>query len=112
MEVDQFLELFALAVGHESGCEFVEGRAEIRSAGLGVGVKIAEVVLHCEREERHAVVEDRREGTRFVVPIVDQQTEVAEVPVRVAHQRVEDHHVAERLVELVAQLLQFGGDLG
>ena len=34
------------------------------------------------------------------------------MPVRVADQSIEDHHVAERLVELVAQLLQFGGDLG
>ena len=34
------------------------------------------------------------------------------MPVRVAHQRIENHHVAERLIELVAQLLQFGGDLG
>ena len=32
--------------------------------------------------------------------------------VGVAHQGIEDHHVAERLIELVAQLLQFGGDLG
>ena len=111
-EVDQFPELLALAVSHERRGEFREGRAEIRCAGLGVGVEVAEVVLHCEREERHAVVEDRGEGTRLVAPVVDQQTEVAEVPVRVAHQRVEDHHVAERLVELVAQLLQFGGDLG
>ena len=34
------------------------------------------------------------------------------MPVRVAHQSIEYHHVAERLIELVAQLLQFGGDLG
>ena len=34
------------------------------------------------------------------------------MPVGVAHQRVEDHHVAERLIELVAQLLQFVSDLG
>ena len=111
-EADQFPELFALAVGHECRGKFPEGRAEDRSAGLGVGIKVAEIVLHREREERHAVVEDRREGTRFIAPVVDQQTEVAEVPVRVADQRVEDHHVAERLIELVAHLFQFGGDLG
>lgn len=111
-EVDQFPELFALTVGHEGGREFVEGRAKIRCAGLGVSIKIAEVVLHREREERHAVVEDRGEGTRFVAPVVDQQSEVAEVAVGVAHQRVENHHVAERLIKLVAELLQFGGDLG
>ena len=110
LEVDQFPELFALAVGHECRREFTEGRAEIRRAGLRVGVEIAEIVLHREREERHAVVEDRSESTRFVAPVVDQQPEVAEMPVRVADQRIEDHHVAERLVELVAQLLQFGGD--
>ena len=34
------------------------------------------------------------------------------MPVRVADQRIKDHHVAERLIELVAHLLQFGGDLG
>ena len=110
-EVDQLSELFALTVGHESGCEFVEGRAEDRSAGLGVSIEIAEVVLHREREERHAVVEDRREGTRFVAPIVDQQSEIAEMPVGVAHQRIENHHIAERLIEFVAQLLQFSGNL-
>ena len=109
-EVDQFPELFALTVGHEGGREFVEGRAKIRCAGLGVSIKIAEVVLHREREERHAVVEDRGEGTRFVAPVVDQQSEVAEVPVGVAHQRVENHHVAERLIKLVAHAFQFGGD--
>ena len=112
LEVDQFPELFALTIGHEGGRQLVEGRAEIRRAGLRVGVEIAEVVLHREREERHAVVEDRREGTRFVAPVVDQQSEVAEVPVGVADQRIEDHHVAERLIEFVAQLFQFGGDLG
>ena len=110
-EVDQFLQLFALAVGHEGGRKLVEGRAEDRSTGLGVSVEIAEVVLHCEREKRHAVVEDRRESARFVAPVVDQEAEVAEMPVGVAHQRVEDHHVAERLIEFVAHLLQFGGDL-
>ena len=111
-EVDQFSELFALTLGHERGGKLSEGRSEIRCAGLGVGVEIAEVVLHCEREECHAVVEDRGEGTRFVAPVVDQQPEVAEVPVRVADQRVENHHVAEWLIELVAQLLQLGGDFG
>ena len=111
LEVDQFPELFALTVGHEGCCELSEGRAEDWSAGLRVGVEIAEIVLHCEWEERHAVIEDRREGIRFVAPIVDQQPEVTEVSVGVAHQRIENHHVAERLIELVTQLLQFGGDL-
>ena len=111
-EVDQFTELFALTVGHEGCGKLSKGRTEIRSAGLGVSIEIVEVVLHCEWEERHAVVEDRREGTRFVAPVVDQQPEVAEMPVRVADQGIENHHVTERLVELVAQLLQFGGDLG
>ena len=110
-EVDQFPELLALAGGHECRGKFPEGRAEDRRAGLCVGVEIAEIVLHREREERHTVVEDRREGTRFVAPVVDQQSEVAEMPVGVADQRIENHHVAERLIELVAQLLQFGGDL-
>ena len=111
LEVDQFPEMLALTVSHECSGKLSKGRAEIRSAGLGVSIEIAEVVLHREREKRHAVIEDRREGTRFVAPIVDQQSEVAEVPVGVAHQRVENHHVAERLIEFVAQLLQFGGDL-
>ena len=110
-EVDQFSEMFALAVGHEGGRQLVEGRAEDRCSGLGVSIKVAEVVLHREWEESHAVVEDRSEDTRFVAPVVDQQSEIAEVPVRVAHQRIENHHVAERLIEFVAQFLQFGGDL-
>ena len=110
-EVDQFSQLSALTVGHESSGKFSKGRPEDWGAGLGVGVKIADVVLHREREERHAVIEDRREGTRFVAPIVDQQPEIAEMPVRIADQRIENHHIAERLIEFVAQLLQFGGDL-
>ena len=101
-----------LTVGHECRGEFGEGRSEDRCTGLGVGIEVAEIILHREREERHAVVEDRREGTRFVAPVVDQQSEVAEVPVGVAHQRIENHHVAERLVELVAHTFQFSGDLG
>ena len=44
-EVDQFPELFALAVGHEHGGKFPEGRAEIRSAGLDVSIEVADVVL-------------------------------------------------------------------
>ena len=111
-EVDQFPELFALAASHERGSKFPEGRTEIRSADLRVGIEVAEIVLHREREQSHAVVEDRRKGTRFVAPVVDQQTEVAEMPVRVADQRIEDHHVAERLIELIAQLFQFSGDFG
>ena len=110
-EVNQFPELIALAVGHESSGKLVEGRAEDRSAGLCVSIEIAKVVLHREREERHAVVEDRGESTWFVAPVVDQQSEIAEVPVDVADQRIENHHVAERLIEFVAQLLQFGGNL-
>ena len=111
MEVDQVPELFALPVGHERSGKFSEGRSENRSTGLRVGIEVAEIVLHREREKCHAVIEDRCECTRFVAPIVDQQIEVAEVPVGVADQRIENHHVAERLIELVAQLLQFGGDL-
>ena len=111
-EVNQFPQVFALAVGHERRGEFGEGRSEDRSASLGVGVKIAEIVLHRGREQRHAVVEDRRERARFIAPVVDQESEVSEVPVGVAHQRVEDHHVAERLIELVAHALQLGGDPG
>ena len=92
-----------MAVGHERRRDFVEGRAENRRAGLGVGVEVAEIVLHCEREKRHAVVEDWRESTRFVAPVVDQQPEVAEVPVDVAHQRVEDRYAAEICFNVVAK---------
>ena len=76
-EVDQFPELLALTVGHERCGKLCEGRAKIRSAGSGVSVEVAEIVLHCEREERHAIVENRGEGTRFVAPVVDQEPEVA-----------------------------------
>ena len=104
-EVDQFPQLFALAVGHECCGKLSEGRAEIRTAGLGVGFEVTEVILHREREQRHAVVEDRRKRARLIGTVVDQQSEVAEVPVDVIHQRVEDHHVAERLIELLAHAL-------
>lgn len=40
-EVDQFPELFALAVGHECRGKLRKRRAEIRRTGLGVGVEIA-----------------------------------------------------------------------
>ena len=94
--------MFPLPIAHESGDELAKRNIICGESACGVPVQIIEVILHGEREKRHAIVEERSKCNGFIVPVVDDQPEVAEVTVRIADEGVIDDHVAEWLIKYFA----------
>ena len=101
-ESSKAAEMFSLPIGHESRDKLAKRNIICGESACGVPVQIIEVILHGEREKRHAVVEERSECNGFIVPVVDNQPEVAEVSVRITDEGVKDNHIAEWLIKCFA----------
>lgn len=82
----------------------LEADAVGRSAGLGVGVQVLEILRHGEVEQGHPVVKHRRCAGDLPGVVVPQDAEVAEVPVLIVDHSIEHQHTPDLLIGFRSKL--------
>ena len=113
VEIQRLADLRASVSRHQPGSLIEEITVQARPLHFSIeSQRLAAFPVITERlvEERIAVVEQGRWRNDPVRSIVGQEAEIAEVPVRVADQRIERHHVRKRLPEPLAHGVAFGHD--
>ena len=112
-KAQQLSELFSVFVGHKAfgGGEKVVVYARNERVDVLLKCFCAFVILRpCLIEQRISVVKERGGRGDGVGFVVDHKAEIAVVPVCVADHSVKHQHIAESLLEWLAQIFIIGGN--